>query len=91
MADDMQVLLRTVDELGGASAGLVAWELFMSGQRVATVWWEAQRLGLIEASHRDGGELMYAVSALERRVLDSESLARPDRSVLPMVRQIADA
>jgi hypothetical protein len=42
------------DESGGASAGLVAWELFVDEQRVAGAWERAQADGLLRPAAHDG-------------------------------------
>jgi hypothetical protein len=42
------------DESGGASSGLVAWELFVDEQRVAQAWAQAQADGLVRPAAHDG-------------------------------------
>jgi len=42
------------DESGGASAGLVAWELFVEERRVADAWERAQADGLLRPAAHDG-------------------------------------
>jgi hypothetical protein len=49
-------VLGDFDELGGASLGLLAWELGVAEQRVAGAWEQAQAEGLIEPA---GWELTY--------------------------------
>ena len=47
-------VLADFDELGGASAGLVAWELFVSESRVSETWAGAVAAGwLAPAEHDD--------------------------------------
>jgi hypothetical protein len=42
------------DESGGASSGLVAWELFVDEQRVADAWEQARADGLLRPAAHDG-------------------------------------
>jgi hypothetical protein len=53
------------DESGGASSGLVAWELFVDEQRVADAWTQAQAEGLLRpAAHDDvNDEQMWRLTA----------------------------
>ncbi len=50
---DLETLLTTVAELRGASADLVAWELFSEEDAVQDAWAAAVRGGLIERSRYD--------------------------------------
>jgi len=64
----LQQVLEVVadfDESGGASSGLVAWELFVDEQRVAEVWAQAQADGLLRAAGHDGvnDEQMWRLTA----------------------------
>jgi hypothetical protein len=53
------------DESGGASSGLVAWELFVDEQRVADAWTQAQAEGLLRPAAHDGvnDEQMWRLTA----------------------------
>ena len=53
------------DESGGASAGLVAWELFVDEQQVADAWTQAQAEGLLRPAAHDGAndEQMWRLTA----------------------------
>jgi hypothetical protein len=42
------------DASGGASSGLVAWELFVDEQRVADAWERARADGLLRPAAHDG-------------------------------------
>lgn len=46
-------VLADFDESGGASSGLVAWELFVDEQRVADAWEQAQADGLLRPAAHD--------------------------------------
>jgi hypothetical protein len=61
MDDGIQIAVQEVlevladfDKSGGASSGLVAWELFVDEQRVADAWEQAQSDGLLRPAAHDG-------------------------------------
>jgi hypothetical protein len=53
------------DESGGASSGLVAWELSVEERQVADAWTQAQAEGLLRPAAHDGvsDELMWRLTA----------------------------
>jgi len=70
MFDDISIreLLETVgefDRCGGASVGLVAWELSVEEHRVATAWGAARARGLISPAsvERASGEQLWRLTA----------------------------
>jgi hypothetical protein len=61
----LQQLLDVVAEFdrhGGASLGLIAWELCVKEQRVAAAWQRATRDGLIAPAGRDRQEQAWRLS-----------------------------
>ena len=61
----LQQLLEVVaefDRYGGASPGLVAWELCVEEQLVAAAWQRATRDGLIAPAGRDHEEQLWRLS-----------------------------
>ena len=63
-----QGLLEVVaefDELGGASLGLIAWELYVTEAEVSEAWASAIAAGWLEASGWDevSGEQMWRLTA----------------------------
>jgi hypothetical protein len=51
------------DHSGGASLGLVAWELCVDEELVAVAWQQATRLGLMSPAGRDCHEELWRLSA----------------------------
>jgi hypothetical protein len=51
------------DPSGGASLGLVAWELCVDEELVAAAWQQATSLGLISPAGRDCDEELWRLSA----------------------------
>jgi hypothetical protein len=55
----VRMVLKVVadfDDLGGASASLVAWELFVEEERVAAAWEQMLADGLLKPAGRDPGD-----------------------------------
>jgi len=64
----LQQVLEVVadfDESGGASSGLVAWELFVDEQRIIDAWARAQADGLLKPAAHDSvnDEQMWRLTA----------------------------
>ena len=51
------------DHSGGASLGLVAWDLCVNEELVAAAWQQATSLGLMSAAGRDWHEQLWRLSA----------------------------
>ena len=64
----LQQMLEVVgdfDEFGGASLGLIAWELFVEEQRVSRAWEQGVAEGLLRRAGRDrvADERLWRLSA----------------------------
>lgn len=62
----LQQVLEVVaefDDCGGASLGLVAWELCLDEELVAQAWQQALSYGLIRPAGRDWKEQLWRLSA----------------------------
>lgn len=57
-------VIADFDQLGGASLGLVAWEMFVSEQDVSEVWASAQAAGWLEPAGWDDvfGEQLWRLT-----------------------------
>jgi hypothetical protein len=60
------------DHSGGASLGLVAWELCVDEELVAAAWMQATRRGLMSPAGRDCHEELWRLSAAGWAVTRSE-------------------
>jgi ligand-binding sensor domain-containing protein len=79
-------VLAEFDDSGGASLGLVAWELGVDEELVASAWRQAIDHELIRAAGRDSQEQLWrltsagrAVARRERRSSQADGSTRPDR------------
>jgi hypothetical protein len=64
-AISLRALLQVVgefDEYGGASVGLIAWELSVDEWLVAEAWEEAKARGLIAPAGYDQGEQLWRLT-----------------------------
>ena len=64
-ATSLQAVLQVVgefDEYGGASVGLVAWELCVEERMVAGAWERARATGLIAPAGYDPHELLWRLT-----------------------------
>ena len=65
-ATSLQAVLEVVgefDEYGGASVGLVAWELCVEERMVASAWERASATGLIAPAGYDQHERLWRLTA----------------------------
>jgi hypothetical protein len=65
-AISLQAVLEVVgefDQSGGASAGLVAWELCVDEPLVATAWERARAAGLLAPAGYDQNEQLWRLTA----------------------------
>ena len=79
-----QGLLNVVadfDQLGGASPGLVAWELFVTETEVSEAWGAAVAAGWLEPAGRDGvfREQMWRLSSNGWRALADQNHPQGER------------
>jgi hypothetical protein len=79
-------ILAEFDDSGGASLGLVAWELGVDEELVASAWRQAIDHGLIRAAGRDSHEQLWRLTSAgwagtrsERRSSQADGSTRPDR------------
>ena len=71
----LQQVLKAVaefDDCGGASLGLVAWELCVDEELVAPAWQQAIRHELIRPAGRDSQEQLWRLTSARRAVARSE-------------------
>ena len=61
-------VLAEFDDSGGASLGLVAWELGVDEELVASAWRQAIDHGLIRAAGRDSQEQLWRLTSAGRTV-----------------------
>jgi hypothetical protein len=79
-------VLAEFDDSGGASLGLVAWELGVDEELVASAWRKAIDHGLIRAAGRDSQEQLWRLTSAgwaetrtECRSSQADGSTRPDR------------
>jgi hypothetical protein len=80
----LQQVLEVVaefDDFGGASLGLVAWEMCVDEQLAADAWQHAISDGLIRPAGRDWQEQLWRLSSAGWAAARSECAAAPERAV----------
>ena len=74
----LQQVLEVVaefDDSGGASLGLVAWELCVDEELVASAWQQAIDHGLIRAAGRDSQEQLWRLTRADPKSTEASATA----------------